>query len=222
MELKKWKNHYIDLVHTKPDYIVPIRIEGDLPSASEKIKERAKCFQGIIAEFGSGSGGHLIERARRDPSNLYVGFELRFKRVFRTAEKAEEIGLRNLIVVQGTALHFPALFPPLSLRGAYVNFPDPWSKPRWKKHRLLSESFLTALRESLQIEGFFSYKSDHAEYFKETKLLLERMVGFRIEEASSDLWNSPYREANIASEFEGLFHSQGLPIHYLLIKKLAV
>ena len=222
MEFKKWKNHYIDLVHTKPDYIIPVRLEGDLVAAAQIIKDRAQKFKGIIAEFGSGSGGHLIDRAKIDPEHLYIGFELRFKRVFRTAEKAEEIGLKNLLVVQGTALHFPSLFEKNSLLGAYVNFPDPWSKPRWRKHRLLNEQFLNSLRESLQVGGFFSHKSDHAEYFKETKTVLEGMVGFGIEKVSLDLWNSAYLTDNIPSEFEGLFHSQGLPIHYILTKKLAV
>lgn len=227
-ETRSWVNPYIDRIGSKPAYLLPFErkmkpdaIDPALTAhARATIDARRSEFQRCYVEVGSGSGRHLIERAAADRQSLYVGFELRYKRAFRTAEKAEQAGLNNLLVLRTDARQLSALFPPASLHGVYVNFPDPWSrKRRWIKHRLLNHDFFLALSTLLTADGFLSYKTDHAEYFDVTAAAIEESRLFCLKFVTKDLYKSPHFAGNVATEFENLFISQNLPICMLRAEK---
>ncbi|MCB0332665.1 MAG: hypothetical protein KDD55_04150, partial [Bdellovibrionales bacterium] len=124
----KWRNPYMDLVSTKPTYILPQEDDRFDPLAVKSLQERIGAFSSLILEIGSGSGGHLISRAEQNPDAFHLGFELRYKRVFRTAEKSEKLGLQNLTIVRGDARLLPEILGELQATGCYINFPDPWGK----------------------------------------------------------------------------------------------
>lgn len=144
-----------------------------------------------------------------------MGFELRFKRIFRTVEKGEQRGLKNILCVQGDAATLHQFFPPQSLDGIYVNFPDPWDKPRWRKHRLLSSEFFLSIHPLLKPGSFFSFKTDHEEYFDKVTKVLEGLPCFVRTKYSRNFHKSEYLTNNIMSEFESLFTSKGLPVYSL-------
>lgn len=215
----KWKNPYIDLSATKPALILNYEREGYDPKALARLKERLPEYRDIYCEIGSGSGAHLIGRAKRDPESLYIGIELRYKRAFRTAEKAEREGLTNLFVIRGNAHTLSSIIDEGALSGLYVNFPDPWSKEKWKKHRILSKENLLKFVPFLKANGFLSYKTDHEEYFRETVKILSDLPPYELKWNTDDLWESGYAEENIATEFEMLFRSKKLPIYALYALK---
>ncbi len=169
----------------------------------------------IHCEVGSGSGRHLLGLAARHPEALIFGFEIRFKRSVRTIEKADAAGLRNVFVLRHRAEFLAEFFPERSVDGIYVNFPDPWSKSRWHKHRILGEEFLAIAASLLKTDGFLAVKTDHREYFESYRKILETQPKYRITEVSNDLMNSEFVENNLPTEFERLFVSQGLPIYYV-------
>ncbi|MBN8548012.1 MAG: tRNA (guanosine(46)-N7)-methyltransferase TrmB [Deltaproteobacteria bacterium] len=217
---RTWKNQYIDLVESKTDKIISLVTEHPTPAHCESLKKLIAPFSTVFCEIGPGSGGHLIELAARNPTAAYVGFELRFKRAFKTVQKAEKRGIKNLFVVRANALTMKEFFAPASLAGVYVNFPDPWSKKHWKKNRILNPSFLEVLQELLAVDGFLSYKTDHLEYFEETLETVGKMPRFSIRKLTKDLYASEFVEANIPTEFENLFKSQGLKINFFEAVKL--
>ncbi len=214
-QFKHWKNQYIELVESKTDRIVSL--VKPQPGAEQLAAVRAwlEAYSGIIVEIGSGSGGHLIERAAVDPTRAYIGFEIRFKRAFRTVEKAEQRGINNLFLIRADAKTMKDFFSAGSLDGVYVNFPDPWDKAKWKKNRVLNPESLRRIAELLVPGGFFSYKSDHSAYFDETAEALKEIPSFKIRKITKDLYRSEFLEGNIATEFENLFHSQKLPLSFL-------
>ena len=167
-----------------------------------------------FCELGCGSGNHLIVRASMEPEAIFFGIELRYKRVFRTIEKAERAGLTNVYALKTNARDVPSIFPERALSGVYVNFPDPWEKIRARKHRLLQADFLTALRPIIVPGGFVSFKTDHREYFETVLELLKGRQDYRVENSSFDLHASDLVSTNVRSEFEELFLSQGLPVFY--------
>lgn len=215
MQEQRWKNQYIDLVAAKPAYIVAGRSNSLSPEQIAQVRRVCGDFDGVFCELCSGSGGHLVELAQAHPNQLYVGFELRFKRAFNTAKKAERLALQNLLVLRTTAFLLPEVFTERSLSGVYVNFPDPWEKERWKKNRVLNPKFLDAIASRLRREGFLSYKSDHQEYFESTVKMLEVHPLFSITSCVRDLHASELGPSSIKTEFEKLFISKGLPIHFL-------
>ncbi len=219
-EQNSWKNQYIDLVGSKPEYIIPMAGADDCVAVQAELAARAAHFSGLVVELGSGSGGHLLDRAAAAPEILFVGFELRYKRVFRTAQKGEQRGLKNFLIVKGDARFMPKLFAPHSLNGVYVNFPDPWAKARWRKHRLLQTEFLQQVASLLKTGAFFSYRSDHEEYFNKTAALMSNVPQLHVEYLTHDFWKSTHACDPISSEFEKLFKGKGVAVHYLLMKKL--
>lgn len=219
-KFRTWKNQYIDLVESKTEKIISLITDTASPTHRETLSTWIQPYRSVYCEIGSGSGGHLIELAARDPSSAYIGFELRFKRAFKTASKAEQRGLKNLFVVRANAKTIPQFFAPNSLAGIYINFPDPWSKKHWKKNRILNPEFLQVVLAVLRPGGFLSYKTDHGEYFEETVATLRNMPSFSIGKLSSDLHASEFMSGNIATEFENLFKSQGLKINFMEAVKL--
>ncbi|MFM1847136.1 MAG: hypothetical protein RL417_610 [Pseudomonadota bacterium] len=220
MENRRWRNQYIDLLGSKPDYIVSANGKGLSPEGLHIVKSRAAQFARVAVEIGSGSGQHLIELALRDPETLFIGYEIRFKRIFRTAEKAEKLGLKNILLIRQSAFEMPAAFESSSLAGVYINFPDPWDKKRWHKNRILNPDFLKKLHEMLGPDGFLSYKTDHTGYFAATREILDELQLFYIEALETDLHNSALADATPPTEFESLFRSKGLPVMYLRAKKI--
>ena len=216
-----WTNPYIDKIENIPDIVAPC-YEG-APSEDEKAKlsERRSHFDDVYCEFGSGSGRHLVERAAADPKSFYVGFELRYKRACRTAEKAFARGIENLFVLRCNAHLVFDLFPLESLSGIYVNFPDPWDRRRWEKHRMLTEDFLGRLPQVLKSNGFLSYKTDHETRFHETSNLLGTMPAWTIEKLTENLHSEDLRDDYVKTEFESLFSSKGMRIFYVLARKAA-
>ena len=210
-----WENQYIGLVATKPEMIFSLDNREISADDIAAITCALAPFPKVFVEIGSGSGQHLITRAKRDAANAYVGVELRFKRTFRTAEKAEREGVKNLFLLRTSAQTLPTIFAPATIDGFFILFPDPWAKRRWKKHRLLNPGFLKELHTILKPNGFVSYKTDHQDYFEETAALLSTERNFEVTRCIRDLHRSPAASENIQSEFESLFLSKGERVNLL-------
>ncbi len=188
----------------------------DLQSVSEIIKDRS-----AIAEIGSGSGGHLIEMAKRNPDKLCFGLEIRYKRSVRTIEKAIKDEVSNLYLLRYRGEEIANLFPEKSLARIDINFPDPWPKVRHHKHRLFSPEFLTAISSILTPGGLLSFKTDHQEYFDwASKMISTTESGLTLKAQTRDLHQSDYQSENIITEFEKMFILKGLPIYMLQLVKI--
>ena len=206
-----WENQYMRLVTTKPEIIVAERDRELAETSRNEIQKRLPNFSDCYVELGSGSGMHLLKLAERSPNALCVGFEIRFKRAYKTGEKAELMGLKNVLVIRTDARQIKHLFNPNQVTGFFVNYPDPWDKRRWLKNRLLNDELLKTMRDLLKADGFLRYKTDHQEYFASTCKLLGANE-WRTVKHTTDLLRSPYAENNIPTEFEMLFKSQQKPL----------
>ena len=219
MEPRRWQNPYIARLKNLPQYIIDPRGTEITPAGRSQIEAAIERFRDVYVEFGSGSGGHLLEQAQRCPSSLFLGFELRFKRIYRTAEKASNRGISNILVIRTPSANVSSLIADESVSGIYVNFPDPWAKRRWQKNRMLSDDFIRKIHGLLKPDCFFSYKTDHRARFDDVVNFIEKSGLFRAKRISYDLSASPFHEDNILSEFERLFISQKVPICYLYAEK---
>lgn len=206
-----WENQYMQLVTTKPGIIVAENDRELAETSRKEVQAILGSFSDCYVELGSGSGMHLIRLAERSPQALCIGLEIRFKRAFKTGEKAEGKGLSNVRVLRTDARQIPHLFSPGQVSAFFVNYPDPWDKRRWLKNRLLNSELLQSMWDLLKPGGFFRYKTDHQEYFASTCPLLDPLK-WDIQRHTTDLLNSPYKESNIPTEFEMLFRSQGKPL----------
>jgi tRNA (guanine-N7-)-methyltransferase len=209
--MRAWENQYIQLVATKPERIVAEKDRESPAQSREIIAKMRQPFTGVFVEIGSGSGLHLLELAKQNPNILCVGLEIRFKRAFKTGEKAERTGLSNVLVVRTDARYVTQIFQPGEVAAFFVNYPDPWDKRRWKKNRIINDEMLVTMHTLLQDSGFLRYKTDHHEYFHSTASLLQTPQ-WSVRKYSTDLLQSQWVDNNIPTEFEYLFRSQNKPL----------
>jgi len=209
-----WENQYIQKVKTKPGIIVAENDRESPVRSKALIDEQRIRFDGCYVEIGSGSGMHLLKLAELNRSKLCIGLEIRFKRAFKTGEKAERLGLNNVLVLRTDARCIGELFNDSEVAGFFVNYPDPWDKRRWLKNRILNEDMIATMNRLLHPGGFLRYKTDHQEYFSSTLEMLGTNH-WRVSKHSTNFVNSPWIYQNIPTEFEYLFKSQAKPLCFL-------
>lgn len=174
----------------------------------------------IHLEVGSGNGFFLSGMAARHPESVWVGVEIRYKRVVLCARKILDAALDNARIVRWDAWCLHQLFDPGSLSGLYVNHPDPWPKERDARKRLLGRPFVSWAAEALQPGADFRLKTD---FEPNVELLLESIEGLPFEvlgrtgdiRATGSLWG----EDDVVTNYQRKFYQRGLPVHALWLRR---
>ena len=210
--MSKEVNPYKALANNYPDIL--LNNTGQKLSDTQQ-NQILNLFQreNIFLELGSGSGSFLIENANLNPSNYYLGVEIRYKRAVKTAQKSIQKGINNLLIVRTDMDKIFEILPKDCIQGIYINFPDPWDKKRWLKHRMINDNNLKIFKKIIKENGFIQLKTDHLEYFHNAAKLIQDF--FELTEYTEDLYSSSYIEKNIQTEFEQLFLSKNNKINYL-------
>ncbi len=206
-------NPYIAQIQHHKDIIRTASID-DVPS----FHDFTDLSRPVVVDLGCGAGNFLRDYALSTPDCSFVGFELRYKRLVKSAIKFKKHGITNVRLIQARAEDVALWFPPRSIKEVHINFPDPWPKKRHRKHRLISSEYLKTLAALLVANGRLAFKTDHEDYFHAVINLIEHESLYEIVERSEDLHNSIYNRENISTEFELLFKNKGYPVYYVKIK----
>lgn len=167
----------------------------------------------IYIEIGMGKGQFLINHAKLYKDRNYIGFEKFSAVLAKGLEKIdEEKNLDNVYVIREDAENILDFFGEDELDGLYLNFSDPWPKDRHAKRRLTHANFLEKYMKVLKKGSSIILKTDNLKLF-EFSVEQMKMMGLDIVELTDDLYNSPYVETNIATEYEDKFVAQGLKIN---------
>lgn len=169
-------------------------------------------------EIGTGNGYHFAHRALEYPERFLIGLELKYKPLIQTIRRAVKCGCQNAKVARYNAVLVNELFAEEEIDHVFIHFPDPWSKLRQHKHRLLRREFLLRLYAIQRPGSFVDFKTDNREYFDWAMDHIKESP-YRIEAQTRDLHRSPYAAENFVTQFEGLFIRQGLPICYVRLRK---
>ncbi len=120
----------------------------------------------IHLEIGTGMWNFFWREVVANPDINYVWIELRYKRLFATAEKAMKGTWDNFIVIKDFGQNIDKIFQAWEVSTTHIHFPDPWwKKERQKKHRLLQSDFLKHLYDITKSWWNLIFKTDHREYF---------------------------------------------------------
>lgn len=206
-------NPYVAQLDNHRDIIKTPPVESN-QELLEFIQEKSR----LIVDLGCGAGNFLRDYSMEQPNANFLGFELRFKRLVKGAEKLKKRDISNVKLIQARAEDIESWLPDESADEIYVNFPDPWPKKRHRKHRMMTDEFLFKVKKVLRPSGCFVFKTDHFDYFGMVKELVDNSIYFQLVEYTEDLHNSEYNENNIRTEFESLFKGKGFPVYYLKIK----
>lgn len=133
----------------------------------------------VAMEIGFGGGEALLGLARRHPDWNWVGVEVYPPGVGKLLLGVESEDLTNVRVVRDDAVEFlRERVPPESLDAVYIFFPDPWTKARHHKRRLIQHPFLDLLAERMTPRADLFLATDWADYAEWMVEVLEAHPSF--------------------------------------------
>ncbi|MBA4601450.1 tRNA (guanosine(46)-N7)-methyltransferase TrmB [Thermoactinomyces mirandus] len=171
----------------------------------------------VYVELGTGKGQFLAEASTKYPEINWIGIERIQEPLLKAVRKGEETENANLRFIWMDAKWLDEVFEPGEIKRIYLHFSDPWPKKRHAKRRLTHHFFLKLYRKVLAPDGDLILKTDSVSLFD---FSLQEFAdhGWELLEKTRDLYNSPFKKENIATEYEEKFVSRGLPIHYVRVK----
>ena len=183
---------------------------------SEQIKNMSwdECFANkapLQVELGIGKGTFITELAKRHPYINFIGIEAQQDVLYYAAKKVAAENLTNVKLLVFDINHIMEAFKNNSIQRFYINFCDPWPKPRHAKRRLTHKGFLEKYQQLLVENGEVFFKTDNRPLFD---FALEQFTeaNLKVEKLSFDLHNSDYLD-NIKTEYETKFSNLGVKIN---------
>jgi tRNA (guanine-N7-)-methyltransferase len=166
----------------------------------------------LQVDLGCGEGSFLCELARRQPEKNFLGIDRLAGRVQKACRKAAELqNVRFLNVESSYGVRY--LLPKRSVETFYLLFPDPWPKRRHHRRRIVTPEFLSSIDVALGGNGTIYIATDHLDYFQEIERIARSAPRF------AAVLPGP---ANLpVTKFEKQFRAQGLPIHWLALRKVS-
>ncbi len=183
--------------------------------------------QPLYIEFGCGKGGFVSQAAFQDPDHNYLAVDIKYEMLGlakRNVEKVYGQGGRSTDNVRLTAHNIERIFLMLGEEDCadriYINFCNPWPRPKHKKRRLTHTRQLMQYRIFLKDGGEIHFKTDDDNLFEES-LDYFKECGFAIRYITYDLHNSGYTH-NIMTEHEKMFSDEGIRIKFLIAEKVGL
>lgn len=178
----------------------------------------------LHVEIGCNTGHVTRAWAEKNPEDLYVGIDWKFKIIYRGAEKTAEKGLQNLIFFRGNVERIRFMFGEGEVDCLYLYFPDPWPKKAQWKNRFLKESTLREAARVVKKGGLFHIKTDHSGYFDWMREEIVKVGDvWEVEKETFDLHegNPKATELQIpdVTLFERLFVKDGIPIKSVWLRR---
>ena len=130
-------------------------------------------------EIGFGRGDFLLDRARRYPDRLFVGYETKTKATRLCLTRIERLQIGNLWLSDDDArFNLSRVVVDRRVDLVHILFPDPWWKSQHQVKRLFSPPFVDLLAAKLRAGGILHFKSDVQEYGELVCYLVENHGAF--------------------------------------------
>ncbi len=124
-------------------------------------------------EIGSGKGTFLLNQAKTEPDDNFLGIEWARKYYRYAVDRIGRWGLKNVRIIRTDAASFLAEHIPVeSVDIFHIYFPDPWPKKRHHKRRFVCLVNLEQMIRCLKISGEIRIATDHEDYFEQIKKVL--------------------------------------------------
>ncbi len=176
--------------------------------------------QPVDLELGCGKGFFLAGAAPWNPQTNYIGIDIKdavLGPAKRYIERAYQVAQREPDNILLTALDIEriktAMGPEDAVHRIYINFCNPWPKPKHHKRRLTHPRQLEQYKKILEPGGEIFFKTDDAPLFSDTLGYL-RECGFTVTWKTDDLHaNCP--PENVMTEHEIMFVEKHIKIKAL-------
>ncbi len=214
---KKWARPELE---SAPFYIDnPEEIKGKW---HETFKNKAP----INMELGCGKGSFIANLAVRNPDINYIAVDLVdpmlgvSKRNIEKVYKENGREIDNIILTRHDIERIQLFMSKNDVVDRiYINFCNPWPKPKHRKKRLTHTKQLNLYREFLKDDGEIFFKTDDDDLFKDSLKYFEE-AGFEIISKTYDLHKENIFDVNIETEHEKMFTEEGKKIKALIARKI--
>ena len=189
--------------------------QARLQSCSDYMITQPPCTEtDVMIEIGCGKGGFMSKLAKKFPDNKYVCIEKVTDVILLAAEKMKQNELTNVKLINCDAQQLVNYFAPGSIKRIYLNFSDPWPRPKHAKRRLTAPKYLEIYKTLLSDDGAIFFKTDNRILFDYSLDTLKE-AGFTLEKLTYDLHNSEYEKDNfdLHTEYEDNFSAKGFAIN---------
>ena len=115
----------------------------------------------IIIEIGFGNGNNLINSAKSNPENIYLGADPFLNTTVKCIQSILENNLNNIKIWPDDIRKIISCFPLNSVSEVKLLFPDPWPKLKHKKRRLIQTDFINNIYKILKTKGTVTLGTDH-------------------------------------------------------------
>lgn len=175
----------------------------------------------IHIELGCGKGSFIAKLASKNLEINYIAVDMvdamlgLAKRNIEREYSEKNIKVENIILTRHDIERILLFMGKEDVVDRiYINFCNPWLKPKHRKKRLTNTKQLLLYKEFLKENGEIHFKTDDNDLFKDSLKYFEE-AGFRVIEKTYDLHNEPIFENNIITEHEKMFSEEGINIKAL-------
>ena len=114
-------NPYITRIYDYEEQLLP---HPDTESFHAHWELKGKGVSRVHIEIGCGSGIYLIHLARENPDEVFLGIELRLKRLVLAARKIKKEQLRNVLLIRERGEYLDDYYGSGCIDVLHINFPD--------------------------------------------------------------------------------------------------
>ena len=156
------------------DYVIDFKSE---PLALGALFPRA---QPLTVEIGFGSGDSLLQMAREQPENNFLGIDVYRPGAGRVLQGIVAQGLGNIRLMCHDAVEvLRENFGAESIDRLLILFPDPWPRKRHHKRRLVQAGFMELVLDRLKPGGEVHLATDWPPYLEHMIAVMAQIPGFR-------------------------------------------
>lgn len=170
----------------------------------------------IYLELGCGKGFFVKKAAKQNQNINYIAIDL-IDAILGMANRniIEEFENKEILNLALTRYDVEEINNILdkndNIERIYINFCNPWPKPRHKKRRLTHTRQLEKYKQFLAPKGEIYFKTDDDELFRESLEYFEE-AGFEVVKTTDNLNEEPDFWENIETEHEIKFKNEGIKI----------
>ncbi|MCQ2513888.1 MAG: tRNA (guanosine(46)-N7)-methyltransferase TrmB [Ruminococcus sp.] len=192
-----------------------------------KWKSAFKKEQPIYLEIGCGKCGFAGQLALQNPDKNIIALDIKIDMLGvgrrNIVEIYEGVGktqndVDNLLLVNYNVEKLDKVITAEDkIDRLYINFCNPWPRPKHKKRRLTYYKKLEMYKTFLRPESEIRFKTDDSDLFEESLQYFEQS-GYEILYITRDLHNSDVQD-NIQTEHEKMFSAEGIKIKYCVARQ---
>lgn len=190
-------------------------------------REQFPKMQSLYVELGCGKGGFIAQAAYDNPDVNFLAIDIKFemlglarRNVVKLFSEHNSYPTNLLITAHNIERIDLMLNENDKTDRIYINFCNPWPRPKHKKRRLTHPRQLMNYRTFLKDGGEIHFKTDDDGLFEDSIKYFQQ-CGFEIIYLTRDLHISGY-EPNIVTEHEKMFSDEGIKIKFLIARKAAL